>query len=65
MTNSTDDVAVANVQTIQEALDKGEKVLGVIGHLNSGQTIAAMELVQQDAHRGHHPHRLGAIDHPA
>jgi branched-chain amino acid transport system substrate-binding protein len=40
---STDDVAVANVQTIQEAIDQGEKVLGVIGHLNSGQTIAAME----------------------
>jgi len=41
---STDEVAVANVQTIQDALDKGEKVIGVIGHLNSGQTIAAMEL---------------------
>jgi branched-chain amino acid transport system substrate-binding protein len=40
---STDDVAVANIQTIQDALDKGEKVIGVIGHLNSGQTIAAME----------------------
>src|SRR5512135_3340243 len=41
---STDDVAVGNVQTIQDAIDKGEKVLGVIGHLNSGQTIATMEL---------------------
>lgn len=41
---STDDVAVANIETIQTALDKGEKVLGVIGHLNSGQTAAAMEL---------------------
>ena len=41
---STDEVAVANIQTIQDALDKGEKVLGVIGHLNSGQTAAAMEL---------------------
>src|SRR5512146_1217801 len=41
---STDDVAVGNVQTIQDAIEKGEKVLGVIGHLNSGQTIAAMEL---------------------
>lgn len=40
---STDDVAVANIQTVQDALDKGEKVLGVIGHLNSGQTSAAME----------------------
>ncbi len=41
---STDDVAVGNVQTIQDAIDKGEKVLGVIGHLNSGQTIATMDL---------------------
>jgi branched-chain amino acid transport system substrate-binding protein len=44
---STDDVAVANIQTIQAALDKGEKVLGVIGHLNSGQTIAAMQEYSQ------------------
>lgn len=41
---STDEVAVANIQSIQDAIDKGEKVLGVIGHLNSGQTAAAMEL---------------------
>ena len=41
---ATDDVAVANVKTIQEALDKGEKVIGVVGHLNGGQTAAAMEL---------------------
>ncbi len=40
---SDDDVAVANIQTIQDALDKGEKVIGVIGHFNSGQTSAAME----------------------
>jgi branched-chain amino acid transport system substrate-binding protein len=40
---SDDDVAVENVKTIQEAISKGEKVIGVIGHLNSGQTIAAME----------------------
>src|SRR5450759_4534333 len=40
---SDDWVAVDNVKTIQDALDKGDKVLGVIGHLNSGQTIAAME----------------------
>ncbi len=40
---STDEVAVSNIDTIQAALDKGENVLGVIGHLNSGQTIAAME----------------------
>ena len=41
---STDEVAVANIQTIQDAIDVGDKVLGVIGHLNSGQTSAAMEL---------------------
>ncbi len=41
---STDEVAVTNVDTIQQAIAKGEKVLGVIGHLNSGQTSAAMEL---------------------
>jgi len=40
---SDDNVAVDNIKTIQAALDKGEKVLGVIGHLNSGQTIAAMQ----------------------
>jgi len=40
---SDDGVAVENIKTIQDALDKGEKVLGVIGHLNSGQTIAVME----------------------
>jgi branched-chain amino acid transport system substrate-binding protein len=41
---SSDDVAVERVGTIQAALDGGETVLGVIGHLNSGQTLAAMEL---------------------
>ncbi len=41
---SSDDVAVARVADIQSALDGGETVLGVIGHLNSGQTQAAMEL---------------------
>ena len=41
---SSDDVAVARVGDIQSALDGGETVLGVIGHLNSGQTQAAMEL---------------------
>ena len=40
---SDDGVAVDNIKTIQAALDQGEKVLGVIGHLNSGQTIAVME----------------------
>jgi branched-chain amino acid transport system substrate-binding protein len=41
---SSDDVAIERVGAIQAALDGGETVLGVIGHLNSGQTLAAMEL---------------------
>jgi branched-chain amino acid transport system substrate-binding protein len=41
---SSDDVAVERVSQIQAALDGGETVLGVLGHLNSGQTAAAMEL---------------------
>ncbi len=38
------DVAVAQVEQIRQALNTGEQVLAVIGHLNSGQTLAAMEL---------------------
>ncbi|MBE0697028.1 MAG: branched-chain amino acid ABC transporter substrate-binding protein [Anaerolineaceae bacterium] len=41
---SDDQTAVDNVAKIEEAIANGEKVLGVIGHLNSGQTLAAMEL---------------------
>jgi len=41
---SDSDVAVANVSVIQDALRQGERVLAVIGHLNSGQTLAAMDL---------------------
>lgn len=37
------DVAVAQVEEIRQALDRGERVVAVIGHLNSGQTLAAME----------------------
>ncbi len=40
---SDDDVAVKQISQIEDALKKGEKVIGVIGHLNSGQTQAAME----------------------
>lgn len=40
---STDEVAAAQVDTIATALSQGERVLGVIGHLNSGQTQAAMQ----------------------
>jgi branched-chain amino acid transport system substrate-binding protein len=38
------DVAVDIAGEIQAAVDGGENVLGVIGHLNSGQTLAAMEV---------------------
>ncbi len=41
---SDSDVAVSQVAQIQDAINKGEKVIAVIGHLNSGQTLAAMEL---------------------
>ncbi len=41
---SDSDVAVAQVAEIQAQLQGGEEVLGVIGHLNSGQTLAAMTL---------------------
>lgn len=43
---SDSEVAVAKVDEIQAALDQGDIVLGVIGHLNSGQTLAAMERYQ-------------------
>lgn len=41
---SDSDVAVSQVDAIEQALSQGERVIGVIGHLNSGQTAAAMEL---------------------
>jgi len=41
---SDDDVAVSQVDNIKQAIAAGDKVIGVIGHLNSGQTIAAMAL---------------------
>ncbi len=44
---SDSDVAVAQASQVQTALDNGERVLGVIGHLNSGQTLAAMELYKE------------------
>ena len=43
---SDSDVAVAQVEEIRSAISRGETVIGVIGHLNSGQTLAAMELYQ-------------------
>jgi branched-chain amino acid transport system substrate-binding protein len=41
---SDSDVAVSQVDQIRQALSNREQVLGLIGHLNSGQTLAAMEL---------------------
>lgn len=41
---SDSDVAVSRAAEIQQAIDAGDRVLAVIGHLNSGQTLAAMEI---------------------
>jgi branched-chain amino acid transport system substrate-binding protein len=41
---SDSDVAVAVAQQIADDVASGKRVLGVIGHLNSGQTLAAMEI---------------------
>lgn len=38
------DVAVAVAEQIKEAVDRGDRVIGVIGHPNSGQTAAAMDI---------------------
>jgi branched-chain amino acid transport system substrate-binding protein len=38
------DVAVDIATEIKAAISQGENVLGVVGHLNSGQTLAAMEI---------------------
>jgi branched-chain amino acid transport system substrate-binding protein len=43
---SDSDVAVAVAEQIAEEVSGGKPVLGVVGHLNSGQTIAAMEIYQ-------------------
>ncbi len=40
---SNNDVALKQVEQVQQALSAGEHVLGVIGHMNSGQTLATME----------------------
>ena len=39
---SDSDTALANVDEIRNAISSGERVLGVIGHLNSGQTDATL-----------------------
>lgn len=41
---SDSDVAVGVAEEIAAAIADGKNVLGVVGHLNSGQTIAAMEI---------------------
>jgi len=41
---STDDVAVAVAQDVAADIKAGKRVLGVVGHYNSGQTLAAMEI---------------------
>jgi branched-chain amino acid transport system substrate-binding protein len=41
---SDSDVALAQVAQIEQALGQKERVIAVIGHLNSGQTLAAMEI---------------------
>jgi len=38
------DVAASVAAQIKEAVDRGDKVIGVIGHPNSGQTAAAMDI---------------------
>jgi branched-chain amino acid transport system substrate-binding protein len=40
---SDDEVAASVAQEIAAAVNRGEKVLGVIGHLNSGQTSVGMQ----------------------
>lgn len=38
------DVAIAVAEQIKEAVGRGDRVIGVIGHPNSGQTAAAMDI---------------------
>jgi len=38
------DVAVQVAEQIRAALQQGEKIIGLVGHYNSGQTLAAMEI---------------------
>jgi len=41
---SDSDVATGIAEQVAAAVDEGKTVVGVIGHLNSGQTLAAMEV---------------------
>jgi len=38
------DVAVQVAQEIEAALQRGDRVIGIVGHYNSGQSLAAMEI---------------------
>jgi len=40
------EVAVAVAEGVQAAIQRGDRVLGVVGHYNSGQSLAAMEIYQ-------------------
>ncbi len=41
---SDSDVAVEVAGQIKEAIERGDRIIGLIGHYNSGQTLAAMEI---------------------
>jgi branched-chain amino acid transport system substrate-binding protein len=41
---SDSDVAVSVAEQVKVALGEGKRILGVIGHYNSGQTLAAMKI---------------------
>ncbi len=41
---SDSEVAVSIAQEVGQAIQEGKKVIGVVGHYNSGQTLAAMEV---------------------
>lgn len=41
---SDSDVAVTVAETVRDDIASGKRVLGLIGHYNSGQTLAAMEI---------------------
>lgn len=41
---SDPDVALGITEQVQAAIDAGENILGFIGHYNSGETLAAMEV---------------------
>lgn len=43
---SDSEVALAVAEQVQADIQSGERVLGLIGHYNSGQTLAAMQIYQ-------------------